>query len=89
MDGNLIHNKFAKKIIYNLIDAARLGSLAEMQDGGVHCDIVFSRIKGQEHKVITVSEAERILDKAIIAAYQAMTGLNVEGDPVEFIDQEN
>lgn len=81
----MTHEK-AKKIIRDLVDAGRDGTLVECQDGGENVDIIYSREKGHTEEVMTLAESERRMDIAIRAAWRALVGTPLPGDPVEFIN---
>lgn len=78
----------AKRIILNLLDSAHDGALVPIQDGGVHVDIVYSRRKGSEGKVMTLAESEKRIDTAIRAAWRALTEQSIPKgfDPVEWVE---
>jgi len=82
----MISRKRAKKIILDLLDAGHDGALVQIQDGGKNVDIVFSRIPNQTDQPMKLAEAEKQMDEAIRRAFHALTGANVDGDPVEFIN---
>lgn len=81
--------KKARRIIYNLLEVAYDAALVGIQDGGKRVDIVSSH--NYPDKVMKLAESERLMDKAIRAAWQAMTGQPIPSgkDPVEFIYGEN
>ncbi len=79
-------DKQAKQIILDLLDAANDGALASCQDGGANVDVVFSRMKGHENEVMSLSESERRMDRAIRRACRALTGKKIEGDPIAWVN---
>jgi hypothetical protein len=75
----------ARRVIKELLDVAQEGALVPIQDGGKHVDIVWSRT--ERESPMSLSESERLMDRAIRAAYKAITGEAIPRgvDPVEFI----
>lgn len=78
--------KAAKKLILDLLDAGHDGALVQIQDGGIKVDIVFSCLPNQTDQPMNLAEAEKRTDEAIRRAFLALTGADVDGDPVEFIN---
>ncbi len=78
--------KRAKKLILDLIDAGHDGALVGIQDGGVKVDIVFSQHPHQKNNPMNLAESEERMNDAIRRAFVALTGADVEGDPVDFIN---
>jgi hypothetical protein len=78
-------HKQARSIIVGLLDAGRIGVLAECRDDGLDVDVPLDS-KGQE---ISLDGAERFTDKVIRQAFRALTGdvIDKSRDPVEFINE--
>ena len=76
-----------RKLIGDLLDAARTLALVEFADESNDIGIVLSRIRGREHSIMDLYEAERIYDRAIRAAYRELTGKSMPKgvDPVEWV----
>lgn len=77
-------HKEAITVIRDLIDAGHDGALVPIQDGGKEVDTVWSHKSPK--RVMGIEESERHMDRAIKAAWLALTGKVLEvADPVEFI----
>ncbi len=82
-----ISNDAIRESLKDLMQAVRISTLADCQDGGVNVDVILSQRTGHTHQVMSIAEAERIiLDKAIRSTWELLTGTKVKGDPVEFIE---
>ena len=84
-ETHILTEKAAKRLILDLIDAASNLTLADNKENRLF-GFALSRIEGKEHAEMTLVEAEFRIDQAIQRAYHALTGRQIMGDPVDFIN---
>lgn len=86
--NTVVDNETRKRTVLDLIDAGKMGALIDNQDGGENIEVVFSRKRGQKTQAMEADEAEEFMDAAIRAAWRLMGGEDIDGDAVEFINEE-